>query len=987
MPGDKIRKDDIIDPALFEDAIKGANEFLVVSAKLEEQTRKNLVVYKETISAFNANKGSKALKEQASATIEATKELEHLERLEQARAKTQLALVRVTEARDKALKTNLATEASFNKAVEAETKSIQKLSAETLKLNSVYEQIKKKYNDLSRAQIELSVRGREGGVVFKSIKEEATKLRAELDKAEQGAGRFQRNVGNYASGFDSLGNSVNQLTRELPAFAVSANTGFLAISNNLPILFDNLARINKENAALIAQGQPVESAFSKLGKAIFSVGSLLSVGITLLTLYGGAIAKTIVSLFDQSDAFELNAEAMKLYQDEIKRVQDAQDDLDKSIGQLQKDLIRNQKLISEAGSSQLDAIDESTDKYLAFEKARKKAVADIIVAQLQAGDKEVEITTNVTKKSIDIINKKNGTIIRLDKDLRNVLQKIYQAYAEGTESTDEKAIQQKLDNLNKESDAFKRKLDDEYRLKTKNIFETEKDANKIRKKFSDEDLVKKRSAADEIRQLEIDNIEDAEEREKQQIAFNADKQIREIDDANKTEILKKQIANRNYQNERALIKANVTDVRQQNIDLEKLRQDHIKEIKKIEAENISPEEQAQLRLQIEIKTNEAILAVDKEAQRKREEQAKIAFQKTIESRARQADDAANFEIYNLEQAYQKEKDKQDFFNAKKLNDQIEFINDKKKIQIQADADEKIALTENEQEKIEIQKKANIEKLKLDNQTNKTKEENDRAELKRVIDFSNKTLDLISKEIQREADLRQKQFSENIKISEKNVETQRRLAEAGKANTLVEEQKNLAKQQLEQRQAAEEQIKIQEGLAFIKLIGSYAEKNPEKALTNAIRDIAIEKAVRGAFYKGTEGDKTLGEQLGRTNTRDGHLILADDDERIFNPENSAKMKGVSSDKVADIIYDYKNGLLDAQMIKVSAIPNESFAKKVDNSMALQQMAMQQRIIEELREIKNKPVQQVEFSKIGEFIETTIINGNKEIRTHKISKRLG
>ena len=43
------------------------------------------------------------------------------------------------------------------------------------------------------------------------------------------------------SKFNMLGNSINQITRELPAFSVSANTGFLAISNNLPILADAIA--------------------------------------------------------------------------------------------------------------------------------------------------------------------------------------------------------------------------------------------------------------------------------------------------------------------------------------------------------------------------------------------------------------------------------------------------------------------------------------------------------------------------------------------------------------------------------------------------------------------------------------------------------------------------------------------------------------------------------------------------------------------------
>lgn len=83
------------------------------------------------------------------------------------------------------------------------------------------------------------------------------------------------------SGYNAVGNSINQLTREAPAFAVSASTGFLAISNNLPMLFDALSQARE-------QGKGV---FKSLISGIFSMGTALSVGVTLLTVYGGAIFK------------------------------------------------------------------------------------------------------------------------------------------------------------------------------------------------------------------------------------------------------------------------------------------------------------------------------------------------------------------------------------------------------------------------------------------------------------------------------------------------------------------------------------------------------------------------------------------------------------------------------------------------------------------------------------------------------------------------
>jgi hypothetical protein len=119
-----------------------------------------------------------------------------------------------------------------------------------------------------------------------------------LKKTDAEVGRFQRNVGNYASGFDGLGNAINQLTREAPAFANSLQTGFLAISNNLPILFDQLTAITEQNKILRAEGKPTESVFKRLGGAIFSFQTALSLGVTLLTLYGKELVNLIQKAID-----------------------------------------------------------------------------------------------------------------------------------------------------------------------------------------------------------------------------------------------------------------------------------------------------------------------------------------------------------------------------------------------------------------------------------------------------------------------------------------------------------------------------------------------------------------------------------------------------------------------------------------------------------------------------------------------------------------
>ena len=98
------------------------------------------------------------------------------------------------------------------------------------------------------------------------------------------------------SSYNGLGMSINQLTREMPAFANSMQTGFMAISNNIPMLADELGRLKQANLDLVASGQPAKSVFKQLAGSLFSWQTALSVGVTLLTIYGPKIIDWVASL-------------------------------------------------------------------------------------------------------------------------------------------------------------------------------------------------------------------------------------------------------------------------------------------------------------------------------------------------------------------------------------------------------------------------------------------------------------------------------------------------------------------------------------------------------------------------------------------------------------------------------------------------------------------------------------------------------------------
>lgn len=119
---------------------------------------------------------------------------------------------------------------------------------------------------------------------------------AKIKELDATIGNHQRNVGNYASGWNGLSMSIQQIGRELPSLASGWRTFFLAISNNLPILADEIKRASIQFEALRKSGQAATPVWKQVVSSIVSWQTALTVGITLLTLYGDKLVKWISGL-------------------------------------------------------------------------------------------------------------------------------------------------------------------------------------------------------------------------------------------------------------------------------------------------------------------------------------------------------------------------------------------------------------------------------------------------------------------------------------------------------------------------------------------------------------------------------------------------------------------------------------------------------------------------------------------------------------------
>ena len=193
---------------------------------------------------------------------------------------------------------NAAIEANRQKRNEAsrdmrtQIKIYQAAEGSLNQLRAQLVQMKNAYADMS------DLGTKEAKEMLAAIQQTNTKV----SEIEQSMGVYSRNVGNYSSAFNGLGMSVQQIVRELPAATIGLNTFFLAISNNLPILTDEIKRARDMNEQLKASGQSTVPVWKQLVSSIFSWQTAMMVAITVMSMYGKEIMNWIGNLFKTKDA-------------------------------------------------------------------------------------------------------------------------------------------------------------------------------------------------------------------------------------------------------------------------------------------------------------------------------------------------------------------------------------------------------------------------------------------------------------------------------------------------------------------------------------------------------------------------------------------------------------------------------------------------------------------------------------------------------------
>ena len=295
------------------------------------------------------------------------------------------------------------------------------------------------YYEMNAAMLELQKRYKALGdadrnsTLGQNLVKQANDLNTKLKEIDAQFGNYQRNVGNYSSAWNGLGMSIQQIGRELPSLAMGWNTFFLAISNNLPMLTDELARAKKEYKELTAQGQKATPVWKQVLGSVLSWQTAMVVGITVLSMYGKEIMEWVANVFKAGKRTSELDEAMKRLNSTVSEVK----------GNI-SDELRNLELLS----GRLEAARKGTSEWQAI---RDRIVSDYSKYLPSLGEE------------ID----KTGTLASSYDQLAASINRVsaVRGYNKAKEEEDNRYFEIRNKNIEKAYDAFIKEYGEEEGLK------------------------------------------------------------------------------------------------------------------------------------------------------------------------------------------------------------------------------------------------------------------------------------------------------------------------------------------------------------------------------------------------------------------------------------------------------------------------------------------------------------------------------------------
>lgn len=487
----------------------------------------------------------KPLSEGGGATEEGRKKIDAYEKQVRslARAEVDLKLAMTDTAKEIAvLKQQQTDQTRLNKL---QAKLNNSMAGSYNALSAQYELNKIKMNNLSQSYLENTEAG-------KRLVKQTAEIYAAMDKYQKSTGKHTLSVGNYKQAFDGLGFSVSQVARELPSLAISANTFFLAISNNIPMVIDEIQKLRAANEAAAKAGEAQVSITGKLIKSMFSFNTVMVLVLTAFSLWGKDITNWIGSLFTGKKRVENLTSSLKHMADAMQnaRLETAKETL--KLNLLYKTATNNAKSTNERTKA-VKALKKEYPEYFKnlsdeeiklgkASKAYKEATKAITEnAKARAA---LDKITELQKEFIDIDQKRIGLLtkqVQAQGELAKAEQYTAKVSSTITATSTQAASQYyaaTASNVNKLKDDIKEYGDEAERLAKRQTVLTKSMENLT--KFVNVDSVTGKDTTKDSKKKEFDLLKAYEESRVALITDTRKKEEAEIREAARAELAKLQ---------------------------------------------------------------------------------------------------------------------------------------------------------------------------------------------------------------------------------------------------------------------------------------------------------------------------------------------------------------------------------------------------------------------------------------------------------------
>lgn len=156
----------------------------------------------------------------------------------------------------------------------------------------------------------------------KDLEAQTLNLYKQMVRMQEATGNHRLSVGNYKLAWNGLSNAMNQVIRELPAATMGINTFFLGISNNIPVLIDEISKVREQNKLLAAEGKKTTSVIKTIANSIFSWQTALVLCLTALSMHGKEIIEWTKKIISANKWVKTTNELLDKLNDELAKNND-----------------------------------------------------------------------------------------------------------------------------------------------------------------------------------------------------------------------------------------------------------------------------------------------------------------------------------------------------------------------------------------------------------------------------------------------------------------------------------------------------------------------------------------------------------------------------------------------------------------------------------------------------------------------------------------